>query len=124
MHHADVHVSVSSVLWYKNTISCLSRHISTWQWPFLRTYCPGIYTVLQLCAGTWGEMSTVCVLPELDLPQQQRHVNINLMLHKLLPSWKVFMETLLQCSAGLQNISSCAELQSCSQATTKYSWTK
>ena len=43
----------------------------------------------------WGEMTTVYVLPELDLPQQQRHVNINLLLHKLLPSRKVFMETFL-----------------------------
>ena len=95
-------VSVSSVLWYKNTISCLSRHISTWQWPFLRTSCPGIYT--EEC---WGEMSTVYVLSELDLPRQQqrqqRHVNINLiMLHKLLPSWKVFNGD--SPTAGLQDI--------------------
>ena len=61
-----MHASVSSVLWYKNTISCLSRHISTWQWPFLRTSCPGIYTV-----ECWGEMSTVYVLSELDLPRQE-----------------------------------------------------
>ena len=102
-------------VWYKNTISCLSRHISTWQWPFLRTSCPGIYTV-----ECWGEMSTVYVLPELDLPQQQqqqRHVNINLMLHKLLPSWKVFMETLLlpACRILTGKSSSCTELQSWSR---------
>ena len=75
---------------------------------------PGIYTAVCWC---WGEMSTVCVLPELDLPrpaaqQQQRHVNINLMLHKLLPSWKVFMETLLvpACSILTRQARSCAEL--------------
>ena len=88
-----------------------------------------LYTVVCWC---WGEMSTVYVLPELDLPQQQRHVNINLMLHKLLPSWKVFMETLLlpACRILTGKSSSCTELQSrsrleyWSQATTKYSWMK